>query len=429
MLLFSLFVTIACCGCVCDAFSSIEPPPSVEGVGRREVLRKTFLGLSGGLLSTIAGPSNAVAAAADATTETGQKVSSSFFSYRIVPDTSPGPDLNPGLKPISSSDLKKTLAMTKGNGGALWLGEHHNSLTDHQLQADFVQDIYDQRKRSFGRKAPPMAIGLEQVQLQFQPALDAYVAGKISAEDLKVAVEWEKRWSWSFDGYLPVFETARKLQIRLVALNVDSEDLGLVELGGFPNLPRERLQRYISDPQGFADFARKTSYKTYVDYVISPSYEMHKDMGILRSIITGQRLDEDMPFARFFSGRILWDEGMASAAYSWTKANPGGLMVGLVGADHVKFQDGIVGRYARMAKGERDNISVILNPTLIDTRPSGSVSMAANDSSGADQITLQVRYLKKGVDPSGPERRLPSSTGGVLPLADYIVMSERSKSA
>ena len=429
MLLFSLFVTIACCGCVCDAFSSIEPPPSVEGVGRREVLRKTFLGLSGGLLSTIAGPSNAVAAAADATTETGQKVSNSFFSYRIVPDTSPGPDLNPGLKPISSSDLKKTLAMTKGNGGALWLGEHHNSLTDHQLQADFVQDIYDQRKRSFGRKAPPMAIGLEQVQLQFQPALDAYVAGKISAEDLKVAVEWEKRWSWSFDGYLPVFETARKLQIRLVALNVDSEDLGLVELGGFPNLPRERLQRYISDPQGFADFARKTSYKTYVDYVISPSYDMHKDMGILRSTITGQRLDEDMPFTRFFSGRILWYEGMASAAYSWTKANPGGLMVGLVGADHVKFQDGIVGRYARMAKGERDNISVILNPTLIDTRPSGSVSMAANDSSGADQITLQVRYLKQGVDPSGPERRLPSSTGGVLPLADYIVMSERSKSA
>lgn len=425
MLLFSLFVTIACCGCVCDAFSSIEPPPSVEGVGRREVLRKSFLGLSGGLLSTTAGPSNAVAAAADATTETGQKVSSSFFSYRIVPDTS----LNPGLKPISSSDFKKTLAMTKGNGGALWLGEHHNSLTDHQLQADFVQDIYDQRKRSFGRKAPPMAIGLEQVQLQFQPALDAYVAGKISAEDLKVAVEWEKRWSWSFDGYLPVFETARKLQIRLVALNVDSEDLGLVELGGFPNLPRKRLQRYISDPQGFADFARKTSYKTYVDYVISPSYDMHKDMGILRSTITGQRLDEDMPFVRFFSGRILWDEGMASAAYSWTKSNPGGLMVGLVGADHVKFQDGIVGRYARMAKGERDNISVILNPTLIDTRPSGSVSMAANDSSGADQITLQVRYLKQGVDPSGPEQRLPSSTGGVLPLADYIVMSERSKSA
>lgn len=422
---FGLFVAIACLGCGINAFS-IEPPPSGEGVGRREIMQKTFLGLSGLLSTFIApAPSNAVAAAA-ATSAADQKATNSFFCYEIIPDVSPGPDLSPELKTISSPELKKTLAMTKGNGGALWLGEHHNSALDHRLQAEFVQDIYEQRKRSFGRKAPPMAIGLEQVQLQFQPALDAYVAGKISAEDMKREVEWEKRWSWSFDGYLPVFETARRLQIPLVALNVDSEDLGLVELGGFPNLPRERLQRYISDPQGFADFARKRSYKTYVDYVISPSYDMHKDMGILRTTITGQRLEEDMPFARFFSGRILWDEGMASKAHAWTKANPGGLMVGLVGADHVKFQDGIVGRYARMAKGERDNISVILNPTLIDTRPSGTVSMAANDSSGADQITLQVRYLKEGVDPSGPGRRLPESTGGVLPLADYIVMSERS---
>lgn len=93
MLLFSLFVTSACFRCACDAFSVTEPPPSGEGVGRREVVRKAFLGLSGGLL--FAGPSNAVASAADASTETRQKVSSSFFSYRIVPDASPGPDLSP----------------------------------------------------------------------------------------------------------------------------------------------------------------------------------------------------------------------------------------------------------------------------------------------------------------------------------------------
>jgi len=422
-LLLSVLAAASCFGGGCDAFS-IETPPSGEGItctvsGRREMMGKTILGVSGLLFAPA--PSGAAPTAASA-----QKTNTNFFSYEIIPDASPGPDLYPELKSISSPDLKATLAMTHGNGGALWLGEHHNSALDHKLQAEFIRDIYQQRKRSFGRRAPPMAIGLEQVQVQFQPALDAYINGKISAEEMKREVEWEKRWSWSFDGYLPVFETARRLQIPLIALNVDSEDLGLVESGGFPNLPRERLARYITDTQGFADFARKTSYKTYVDYVISPSYDMHKDMGILRTTITGQRLDEDMPFSRFFSGRILWDEGMASAAHAWTKANPGGLMVGLVGADHVKFQDGIVGRFARMAKGKRDNISVILNPTLIDTRPSGSVSMAANNSSGADQITLQVRYLKEGVDPSGPERRLPESTGGVLPLADYIVMSERS---
>ena len=243
---------------------------------------------------------------------------------------------------------------------------------------------------------------------------------------MKAGVEWEKRWSWSFDNYLPIFEACRELGIPLIALNVDSEDLGLVEAGGFPNLPRDRLQRYISDPAGFAQFASSPGYKSYVDYVISPSYDLHKDMGILRTTITVQQLSEDMPFTRFFSGRILWDESMANMAYKWT-ANTGGLLIGLVGADHVKFESGITGRYRRLASNDRLNsISVILNPTLIDTRPSGSVSFASNQaasSSGPDGLSLQLRYLKPGVAMGSPEAGDRANTGGVLALADYLVLN------
>jgi len=155
-------------------------------------------------------------------------------------------------------------------------------------------------------------------------------------------------------------------------------------------------------------------------------------MGILRTTITGKQLDEDMPFSRFFSGRILWDEAMASNAYRWTKKQ-GGLMIGLVGADHAKFEGGITGRYKRMAKDQQlDCISVILNPTLIDTRPSGSVSMVTNAASAAsalgnDGMSLQLRYLKQGIAAGSPESRESSNTGGVLPLADYIVVSNSSK--
>jgi hypothetical protein len=117
---------------------------------------------------------------------------------------------------------------------------------------------------------------------------------------------------------------------------------------------------------------------------------------------------------------------MASNAYKWTRANRG-LMIGLVGADHVKFKAGITGRYQRMATDEKlDCISVILNPSLIDTRPSGSVSMKSNtiaSTSGADGLTLQLRYLKRGVDVESLESSESSSTGGVLALADYIVIS------
>jgi len=77
-------------------------------------------------------------------------------------------------------------------------------------------------------------------------------------------------------------------------------------------------------------------------------------MGLLQYTISGQKLEEDMTFRNFFSGRILWDESMASRANAWTSANPSGLMIGIVGADHVKFSDGIPGRYARMAGSTRD---------------------------------------------------------------------------
>ena len=160
---------------------------------------------------------------------------------------------------------------------------------------------------------------------------------------------------------------------------------------------------------------------------------MHQQMGIIG----------DMSFTSFFSGRILWDEAMASNAYKWNKENPAGLMIGLVGADHVKFQGGITGRYQRMAarlaskeeeeggvnKQVLDCISVILNPTLIDTRPSGSVSMMSNSASAASALgdnglSLQLRYLKQGVDVVSTESRESRNTGGVLPLADYIVVSK-----
>lgn len=393
------------------------------GNSRREALRNGATCVFGGMLPSYGWLTYpAVASTED--------VGSDVAVYQIFPDASS--TLYPTLKPIQPFDLDKILSMiTTNNGsGAVWLGEHHNSARDHMLQADLVRKIHNLRKNKLGAGNGNMSVGLEMVQIQFQPALDAYIAKKISADEMREQVQWQKRWSWSFENYLPVFEACRELNIPLIALNVDSEDLGLVELGGFPNLPRDKLLKYMSDPAGFAAFAKSPSYKTYVDYVISPSYDMHQQMGILKSIITGQQLDQDMPFSYFFSGRILWDESMASNAIKWNAANEGGLMVGLVGADHVKFEGGITGRYQRMANDKQlDCISVILNPSLIDTRPSGSVSMLSNTASATsatktDGLTLQLRYLKRDVDAGSLDSEASSSTGGVLALADYIVLSK-----
>jgi uncharacterized iron-regulated protein len=317
--------------------------------------------------------------------------------------------------------------MSQSKGGALWLGEHHNSASDHALQAEIIRKLYHSRKGKAGstKDTPTMGIGLEQVQVQFQPVLDDYIAGRILASDMQRLVEWDKRWMWPFQAYEPVFTAAKELGIPLVALNVNTEDLQMVEKGGLPGLPRDRLQQYIPDATGFAAFAKPKQFTTYVNYVIRPSYELHRAMGLLQYSITGEKMEEEMSFRNFYSGRILWDEAMASAAYTWTKANPGSLLVGLVGADHVKFGKGIPGRFSRMIGKTGDSVSVMLNPTLIDTRPAGSVGNIAGSDSSAypNLITLQLRYLKDDIGFDSPSQSLPSSTGGVLPLVDYLILS------
>ena len=212
------------------------------------------------------------------------------------------------------------------------------------------------------------------------------------------------RWAWPFDAYRPIFETAREMNMRLLALNVNSEDLSLVSTGGFPALGREKLKTYINDPKGFAKLASTESFKEYVNYVITPSYKLHQSMGILK---------DNQSFERFLSGRLLWDETMANVSANWCNNNPDGILLGCVGLDHIKFANGIPARFSRLcANPNSSNISLLLNPTLTDTRPPGTVSMVANLATSTDRITLQLPYEDDGVERSG-----------VLPLADYLVLT------
>ena len=148
-------------------------------------------------------------------------------------------------------------------------------------------------------------------------------------------------------------------------------------------------------------------------------------------------MESEMTFGRFLSGRILWDEGMASSAFSWCANNPEGLLIGLVGADHVKFENGIPGRFSRMAKSKQLDAgctAVVINPTLIDSRPSGSVSRIPTSDSAEypERVTLQLRYTKSsgtivgGGDISSPPKSSSSSSSsseGVLSFSDYVVVT------
>jgi Haem-binding uptake, Tiki superfamily, ChaN len=199
--------------------------------------------------------SSTISSSFSITTPLAQKART-FEAYYLTPDES---NVRSKLDRIDSQRFLQQMATinnNKGGGGAIWLGEHHNSVADHDFQATFIQEVYRHRQKnlSSGRSSNSggshnlMAIGLEQVQQEFQPILDAYIDGTISLDRMRFMVQWDKRWTWSFDNYKSIFETAKSLHIPLLALNVDSEDLSLVEKEGYPGLPKEKLRKYIKDP-------------------------------------------------------------------------------------------------------------------------------------------------------------------------------------
>lgn len=157
--------------------------------GRHEGLtRRSVTAASGMLLGSPLAVPFAASAATGPTPAAASALSEYAQAYNVVPDSSPS--LSPSVKPLRIDALLRDLAAPSVR--AVFLGEHHNSKADHQLQEGLLRELHS-RRSARGAKAE-LAVGLEAVQRKFQPALDAYLADEIDEDALQEAVEWKKRW-------------------------------------------------------------------------------------------------------------------------------------------------------------------------------------------------------------------------------------------
>lgn len=378
---------------------------------------------AGAAATTAPNAFTASTAVSDATTLAEKSLLSAAEAYMVVTHSSPK------FSPRAQRVRAETFILTCKGKRAVFLGEHHDALADHLLQAALIRAVRPSRGT--------MAVGLEAVQRRFQPALDAYITGELHDDELEAAIEWRTRWSWPFDVCMPLFHACRELTAAgmptpLLALNVDSEDWRRVVVGGLSSLERATLSRYVNDVQGSGSFATTTAFQEYISYVLHPSYAI-QPMRILRRTSTGQQLEIDIPFGNYLSGRLLWDEAMASAAASWCKAHPRGLLLGLVGSDHVKFGCGVAGRCARQLGGMGAVTTVLLNPTAADTTDAALVRSPTRGSDGRIEFTdyaLQLPFTDlmssaatdRAAAFAAAQTRSPSSA--VLGLADFLLFSK-----
>ncbi|MFN6961890.1 MAG: ChaN family lipoprotein [Rhodocyclaceae bacterium] len=193
------------------------------------------------------------------------------------------------------------------------LGESHDSSEDHRWQLHTLAQLY-------GRQ-PNLAIGFEMFPRRVQPVLDEWVAGQLSEAGFLRKVEWEKVWGFDARDYLPLIHFARMNRIPMLALNVERSLIDAVGKQGWDAVP-EAQKEGIGKP--------------------APATEAYRRM--LREVFDHHPAKSrgEAAFPRFVEGQLAWDRAMAEGIAAHLAKVPDALVVGIIGAGHVRNGHGVI---------------------------------------------------------------------------------------
>jgi uncharacterized iron-regulated protein len=204
------------------------------------------------------------------------------------------------------------------------LGERHTDADHHRWQLHTLAAMHLMR--------PNMVIGFEAFPRRVQPVLDQWIAGELSEHELLARVDWKSIWSYPPAVYLPLFHFARMHRLPMIALNVERTLTRAVATAGWDGVAADEREG-VTRPAPPA--------RAYTEYL----FEVYKHHA------QGARDMADRGFQRFVEAQTTWDRAMAQALaaplttaigppFTHAGANRP-LVVGIVGAGHVRYGHGI----------------------------------------------------------------------------------------
>lgn len=219
----------------------------------------------------------------------------------------------------------------------VYLGETHDRQSDRQQQLAIIQTLFQKNTR--------LAIGMEMFQRQMQPVLDRYLAGKITAAELRQQSEFDRRWGYKWASYLPILEFAKTHRLPIIALNTPTEITRKAAKTGLESLTKAELE-YIPP----IDQIDRSNLK--YQQMILGSYRQHAGMVSIAS----------KSFDRFYTAQLLWDETMADRVATFAKQNPQHQTIVIAGRSHIIYGYGIPDRVIRrMGKSKFSQKTVLLS--------------------------------------------------------------------
>lgn len=218
----------------------------------------------------------------------------------------------------------------------IYLGETHENSADQQAALELLQQLH--------RLRPQMAIALEMFQRPAQPLLDQYLRGQLSEAELRRQSQFDQRWGYPWENYVPLLRYAKAHQIPVIALNTPTEITRKVARQGLAGLTEADMQWVPPANELRTDNA---AYRQMIREIYDVAHQGHGNSD---------------RFENFFLAQVLWDETMAQGVADFVRANPDHLVMVLSGQGHLLYSYGIPSRVARRLGTHFSQKTILLNP-------------------------------------------------------------------
>jgi uncharacterized iron-regulated protein len=198
----------------------------------------------------------------------------------------------------------------------VYVGEAHDSLPTHELQARIIRALSEQGRR--------FAVGLEMVPAARQETLTQWSLGLLTEEEFLRKAGWYTTWGFNFGLYRPIFVFARDHEIPLYALDTPREVVAQFKMRDGEVLPDE-AKTFVPEP----DPAEKESR-----FLLRKSLESMTMPATLKGAVL-ERMFEDLYRAQVdretdMAGRVVRVQGLE-----------GRKVVVLIGSGHLIFGLGL----------------------------------------------------------------------------------------
>ena len=198
----------------------------------------------------------------------------------------------------------------------VYVGETHNSLPIHDLQARIVEALYEQDRN--------LCLGLEMFPVTAQDVLTKWSLGFMTEEEFVREAQWYVNWNFNFAFYRRVFLFAKENKIPIVALNAPREIITKIRMSGWDAL-RDDEKALVPKPD-----------------LTHPEHRQ-----LIRAIFEGMDIPHqmrgaglDMMFEGLYRSQSAWDHVMAANAVKGVNREQKKMVV-LVGSGHLIYNLGL----------------------------------------------------------------------------------------